>query len=562
MRALCREYDWSTTPLGPVESWPLSLRTTVSTMLASRNPMFLWWGPELTQFYNDAYRPSFGGGGRHPRALGARGAEFWTDIWHIISPEIAQVLAGGEATWHEDALVPILRNGRLEDVYWTYSYSPAYDDQGRVGGVLVVCQETTSRVMTQQETARLLSALALERSRLEDVFRSAPVFFTVLRGSDYVFELVNDAYYDVVGNRDLVGKPLFQALPEARGQGIEELLNTVMRTGKPFVGREFPVQLARTSGEAPEQRYVDFVYQVLLEDDGTWTRIMATGTDVTDQVLARREVERLLALSEEARADAEEMRHEAQEARTAAEAANRAKSEFLAVMSHELRTPLNAIQGYTELLELGIHGPVTTEQREALRRIQQSQRHLLGLVNGVLNYARVESGNIDYQITEVPLDDLLATCEALVAPQAHAKRLRLDFTCDAPRVEVSADVEKFQQVLLNLLSNAIKFTDAGGSVTVSCEKQPGIVVVRVTDTGRGIPEAHRRRIFEPFVQVDARLTRTNEGVGLGLAISRDLARGMGGDLNVESEVGTGSTFILTLPCVTDATDQRGAAPTT
>ena len=562
MRALCREYDWSKTPLGPVDSWPLSLRTTVSTLLASRNPMFLWWGPELIQIYNDAYRPSFGQGERHPRALGERGAEFWTDIWHIISPEIAQVMAGGEATWHEDALVPILRNGGLEDVYWTYSYSPAYDDHGRVGGVLVVCQETTSRVMTQQETARLLSALALERSRLEDVFKAAPVFFTVLRGPEYVFELVNEAYYAVVGNRDLVGKPLFQALPEARGQGIEELLNTVMRTGKPFVGREFPVQLQRTQGEAPEQRWVDFVYQVLLEDDGTWTRIMATGTDVTDQVLARREVERLLAESEDARADAEDMRHEAQEARAAAEAANRAKSEFLAVMSHELRTPLNAIQGYTELLELGIHGPVTSDQREALRRIQQSQRHLLGLVNGVLNYARVESGNIDYQITDVPLEELLSTCEALVAPQALAKRLKLEFTCDAPRVDVSTDAEKFQQVLLNLLSNAIKFTDPGGSVRVSCEAQSDVVLVRVSDTGRGIPEAHRLRIFEPFVQVDARLTRTNEGVGLGLAISRDLARGMGGDLNVESEVGKGSTFLLTVPRFAHAADQPGAVPTT
>ena len=241
-----------------------------------------------------------------------------------------------------------------------------------------------------------------------------------------------------------------------------------------------------------------------------------------------------------------------QVARASAELANRAKSEFLAVMSHELRTPLNAIGGYAELIELGIRGPVTEDMRKDLQRIQKSQRHLLGLVNGVLNYSRVEAGAVTYELQDVMLDEVLASCEALVAPQIRNKRLSLSYEATEPSIEVRADAEKLQQVLLNLLTNAIKFTEPGGSIELSCARAGDEVRVSVSDTGKGIAGDQLGRVFEPFVQVDARLTRTQEGVGLGLAISRDLARGMGGDLTVASTLGEGSTFTLSLPLAADA----------
>ena len=240
-------------------------------------------------------------------------------------------------------------------------------------------------------------------------------------------------------------------------------------------------------------------------------------------------------------------RADAEEARAVAEEANRAKSEFLANMSHELRTPLNAIAGYAELIAMEIHGPVTDAQRDALRRVQKSERHLLGLINGVLNSARLETGSIDYEFADVPVVETLATAEALVAPQAESHGLALEFVpCDGA-IAVRADRDKLQQILLNLLTNAIKFTPRGGKITVSCTVGEQEVLMHVADTGRGIPPNKTAAIFEPFVQVDARLTRTDEGVGLGLAISRDLARRMGGDLDVVSEVGVGSTFTLCLP---------------
>lgn len=540
MRARCRALDWSTTPLGPVSRWPLSLRTTVATLLASRHPMFLFWGPDLVQFYNDAYRPSLAEGGRHPRALGMRGAEFWTEIWDIIGPQIAQVLAGGEATWHEDHLVPIERNGRIEEVYWTYSYGPAFGDDGAVAGVLVVCQETTARVLTERRLQALNQQLEVERSRLAYTFQQAPAFLAILRGSPLTFELVNEAYYRLVGHRDLVGRPLFEALPEARGQGFEPLLTRVVESGEPFVGREMPIMLTRTAGAPPEERILDFVYFPLVEADGSRSGVIAHGVDVTDHVRARREVERLLGESERAR-------REAEQARAEADAANRAKGEFLAVMSHELRTPLNAIGGYAELMEMGVRGPINEQQRADLHRIQQSQKHLLGLINQVLNYTRVESGAVHYALDDVPVAEALAAAEALVAPQVRAKRLRYVLAACDRSIHARADREKLQQILLNLLANAIKFTDAGGEVRVACAAAEGVVTITVEDTGVGIAADKLAAVFEPFVQVDQRFAREHEGVGLGLAISRDLARGMGGDLTALSTLGEGSTFALTLP---------------
>ncbi len=236
-------------------------------------------------------------------------------------------------------------------------------------------------------------------------------------------------------------------------------------------------------------------------------------------------------------------------ARAEAERASRAKSEFLAVMSHELRTPLNAIGGYAELMEMGIRGPITPQQRDDLNRIQQSQRHLLGLINEVLNYARLETGTVHYDVADVPLCDALAAAEALVAPQAQARDLALSTGPCPPELVARADAEKVRQILVNLLSNAVKFTDRGGRVELACAADGGRVQVVVSDTGIGIPADQLDRIFEPFVQVRADLTRTAEGTGLGLAISRDLARGMGGDLTAESAPGVGSTFTLTLPAL-------------
>ncbi|HEY8309630.1 MAG TPA: ATP-binding protein, partial [Gemmatimonadaceae bacterium] len=258
--------------------------------------------------------------------------------------------------------------------------------------------------------------------------------------------------------------------------------------------------------------------------------------------------EELQVANEELIAQTEEL----EQARLIADDANRAKSQFLATMSHELRTPLNAIAGYAQLIELGVHGPVTDAQKVALDRIQRSERHLLSLVNDVLNFAKMEAGRLEYHIDKLVLADVVTSTTQMVEPQIRAKGLEYNVRI-THGLAVNADSEKLQQILLNLLSNAIKFSQPGGGVWVDTaqrlDERPNVVYVRVCDNGIGIPRDKQEAIFDPFVQIDRDRTWPAEGTGLGLAISRDLARGMGGDLRVRSTPGQGSTFTVTLPMV-------------
>jgi PAS domain S-box-containing protein len=287
----------------------------------------------------------------------------------------------------------------------------------------------------------------------------------------------------------------------------------------------------------------DGAYRWLLDNavprfgaDGTFVGYIGTCVDVTDQRLAR---------------------EAAEAARAAAEEANRAKSQFLSTMSHELRTPLNAVAGYVDLLVLGVRGPVTEAQRADLERLRRANQHLTGLVNDVLNFARLDAGQVEYHVAAVDLGPVVSDLETLIGAQLAAKGLAFDHdgcaadTPEHPHV-VRADPDKLRQILLNLLTNALKFTDPGGRVGLACETDAtaGVGRVRVTDSGRGIPPDQLSRIFEPFVQVDRHRTHeSQQGVGLGLSISRELAQGMGGDLTAESTPGVGSTFTLTLPAV-------------
>jgi signal transduction histidine kinase len=227
-------------------------------------------------------------------------------------------------------------------------------------------------------------------------------------------------------------------------------------------------------------------------------------------------------------------------------AANRAKTQFLAIMSHELRTPLNAIAGYVQLLEMGIRGPVTEQQRADLDRIAKSQQYLTRLVCDVLDFARMEVGHLSVAMDDVVLVDALDAADEFIAPQARASGLAYEYRRPSRALTVRADRERLEQVVLNLLSNAMKFTPPGGRITLDCAMRGGKVVVRVRDTGRGIPTELQSTIFEPFTQVDQGYTRDVGGAGLGLAISRELSRAMGGELTVESAPGRGSTFVLRL----------------
>lgn len=242
-------------------------------------------------------------------------------------------------------------------------------------------------------------------------------------------------------------------------------------------------------------------------------------------------------------------RADAERARADAEAASQAKGQFLTNMSHELRTPLNAIAGHVQLVAMGVHGPVTKEQEDALDRVGRAQRHLLGLINDVLNYAKLERGRVEFSVQPADLGELVADVVPMIEPQLAGKQIAYETRVPPGVHRVWADSDKLRQVLINLLANAVKFTPAGGSVTVEVatrEATPELLYLRVVDTGIGIARDKQDALFEPFVQVHRSLRSAAEGTGLGLAISRELARGMGGDLRVRSDEGVGSRFTIAL----------------
>jgi PAS domain S-box-containing protein len=312
------------------------------------------------------------------------------------------------------------------------------------------------------------------------------------------------------------------------------------------------------------QFWANVVITALREPDGALVGFAKITRDLTKRKLAEQQAiedARRLASEETLRRAAEsrtrdladvleQLRNHAEELdqrRQEADDANRTKTSFLAAMSHELRTPLNAIAGYVELLLLGVRGPISDEQAVDLQRIRRSQQHLLSLINDILNFSRLDAGHLAYRVERVSLASVMESVSLMIMPQAISRGISFTPRPCPPSIIALADPSKVEQVLLNLLTNAVKFTPPGGQVDLRCAVQDGMVVAEVSDTGVGIPADRLRDIFEPFVQLDRSLENPRDGVGLGLAISRDLARGMNGDLTVKSEVGVGSLFTLKLP---------------
>lgn len=290
MGALTRSKNWSETVLGAIDQWPQSLRTTLGILLHSKFPMFLFWGDELLCFYNDAYRPSLGREGKHPNILGMPGEKAWPEIWHVIKPLIDQVLSTGEATWSEDQLIPIYRNGRLEEVYWTFSYSAVIDEKGQAAGVFVTCTETTNLVLSTRslaESERNFRSLVLE----------SPISTAVFRTKQFIVEVANEAALELWGKTsEIIGQSLFDGFPELQNQPYIDLLRNVFETGITYEGKENLVMLRREGQLRP--CYVTFVYKAIRDANGIINGILTMGYEVTEQVLAR---ERMEALEERAR---------------------------------------------------------------------------------------------------------------------------------------------------------------------------------------------------------------------------------------------------------------------
>ncbi len=510
MADLTRSFDWSQTSLGPIPAWPDALLILVNTLLASRNPMLLWWGSDLIQFYNDAYRASIRDD-KHPRALGQRGKDCWPEIWHIIGPQIESAMQDGEATWHEDQLVPILRNGRLEDVYWTYGYSPVRDASGEIAGVLVVCNETTKVVLSQRQ-------LHVERERLIDLFQQAPAFFAVLSGPNHVFELINPLYQELIGPRNVLGKAVREAVPEAVGQNFISLLDNVYSNGVPFIGRNTAIDLARTASETLEKRYLDFVYQPRREADGTISGIIVLGIDVTEN----RRAEKALLQSEKLAV----------------------VGRLASSIAHEINNPLEAVTNLIFLAKLSSPAP---EVAQFLDAAEVELRRVAAITNQTLRFYRQNTHPRPITAQEL-FDGTLPLYQGRLN-NSEITLIRRDRT---PRFITCLDGE-IRQVLSNLIANAIDAMNSKvGRLYLRSRKGTDWktsrigVVLSIADTGAGIPPPVIAHIFEPFFT-----TKGNSGTGLGLWVCNEIVERHQGKLNVKSrQTGRlrGTVFQLFLPC--------------
>jgi signal transduction histidine kinase len=504
-----RAFDWSQTPVGPIARWPEALLITVNTMLGSRHPMFLWWGEDLIQFYNDAYRPSIRED-KHPRALGQRGRDCWPEIWSVIGPQIDGVMTQGEPTWHENQLVPIHRNGKLEDVYWTYGYSPVRDADGTICGTLVVCTETTDSVVARAQ-------LQQERERFADLFQQAPAFFTLLSGPDHVFEIINPPYQELIGPRPVLGKSVREAIPEAEGQGFIALLDQVYRTGTPFIGRGTPIQLARGGSASLEQRFMDFVYQPRRDPDGTISGIIVLGVDVTESKRA----EQALLQSEKIAA----------------------VGRLASSIAHEINNPLEAV---TNLLYLAQRSASPQETRTYLTTAESELQRVSVIASRTLRFHRQSTFPRAVTPSEL-IDGTLPLYQGrLNNGQVSVHRRE---RAHNPIVCLEGEI---RQVLSNLIGNAIDATKAAGGRLLlrtrnATDWQTGRtgVVFTVADTGSGMSPRTISRIFEPFFT-----TKEVSGTGLGLWICREIVDRHHGSLRVRSSAApeqSGTVFTLFLP---------------
>lgn len=499
MADLTRAFDWSQTPIGPVEQWPDTLLITVNTLLASRFPMFLWWGNDLTHFYNDAYRPSIAAD-KHPKALGCSAIQTWPEIWPIIGPQIDAVMTHGEASWHEDQLVPIYRDGKLQDVYWTYSYSPVRDPGGRICGTLVTCSETTQRKRLELERASLIQELEQERAQLTSLFQQAPAFFAVLRGPEHVFERINPLYQELIGRRNVIGKAAREAVPEADGQGFFALLDRVYQTGEPFVGYGTPIQLARTAGQPLEERYLNFIYQPIHEADGAISGIIVLGVDITESKRA-----------EQALVQTEKLA---------------AVGRLASSIAHEINNPLESVTNLLYLVE-------TTSKKEVrLQYLAQAQQELgraARVATMTLRFHRQSTNAKDTSLPHV-LEDVLA----LVQPRVNKAAIRIERQYRTEQ-QITAYEADLRQAFANLLGNALDASEHGGRVVLrvraavdGATRQQGIRL-SIADTGVGMSEETRRRIFDPFFT-----TKGLTGTGLGLWVTAGILQNHNARVRVRS----------------------------
>ncbi len=563
MGKLMRTLDWSQTPLGPVEQWPQSLRTAVSICLASRFPMLIWWGPELVMLYNDAYRPLLGTT-KHPQAMGQRGRECWPEIWDIIGPMLEGVLTQGEATWSDNQMLPLVRNGYVEECYFTFSYSPIRDETGGIGGVFTAVTETTGQILGE----RRLHTLHELTERSSEALSAA--------------EVCSIAAETLAENIADIPFALFYLLQQQETQAVQIGMFGLTPNANycPFVvdiaqSDEYPglwsmAQVVRTGEPAfvatlPEQLNFSVTPVHNIPPHSALVLPMSRAGQSTPYGLLIAGVSPVRALDNDYRnffglvagqiANTIAKVRTYQEVKERAEALaelDRAKTTFFSNVSHEFRTPLTLLLGPVEDILTDREHLLPSHQRERLEIVRRNGLRLLKLVNTLLDFSRIEASRL--QAVYEPTDLAAFTAELASVFRSAVEQVGLQLVIDCPPLTepVYIDRDMWEKIVLNLLSNAFKFTFSGQiAVTLRAlhpSRTPNATVeLVVSDTGIGIAPEELLHLFERFHQVKGVRTRTHEGSGIGLALVNELVHFHGGTVRVDSTVNEGTTFTVSIP---------------
>ena len=562
MGRLMRSMDWSQTPLGPVERWPQSLRTALSICLASRFPILIWWGPELVKLYNDAYRPMLGTT-KHPQAMGQRGQECWPEIWDLIGPMLEGVLKEGRSTWSDNQLLPLDRNGYVEECYFTFSYSPIRDETGGIGGVFTAVTETTNQVLGERRL-RTLRELAERSTEAKTSAETSQIIIETLakNRADMPFALLYllnkdgkqaslDGATGLVPNTP-VSPPIIdleqEALPEGETSGSIWRLAKVIETGKAEFINHLPTDFSSflRSPELDPPRSA-LVLPITKSGQESLYGFLVVG------VSSRRALDKeyygffeLVAGQVAANIAHLQAYQEGRKRLEALAELNRAKTTFFSNVSHEFRTPLTLLLGPIDDMRQNEAQALSPQQRERVEVIYRNGQRLLKLVNTLLDFSRLEAGRIQASYEATDLAALTTELASSFREVITMAGMQLVIDCPPLSTPIYVDHEMWEKIVLNLLSNAFKFTFEG-QITVRLYEVDQHIELAVQDTGVGIACEELPHIFERFHRIRGVRARTIEGSGIGLSLVQELTLLHGGTVRVNSTPEQGSTFTIALP---------------
>jgi len=558
MSTLMRTISWSKTPLGPPQQWSSALRMMVRFLLANRFPQLLWWGPQFCCLYNDAYIPILGE--KHPWALGQPVSEVWQEIWQVLKPLIETPYNGGPATWMEDIPLELNRRGFLEETHFTIAYSPVPDETAPsgIGGVLATVHEITEKVIGERRVVLLrdLGAQGVEPKSVEDACAIA-VNVLARHPKDIPFVLLYLLDSEQQNARLISGSGV-----EVTDQGCPDVIH--LRSAQQQQEEVWPISKAIETGELVLVHDLATRFKVLPQ--GAWSDPPDTAAIVPVRANIQHQLSACLVVGLSSRirfdrkyrdflellstqiastiASARAYEEERKRAEAFAQI-DQAKTVFFNNVSHEFRTPLTLMLGPLEDALAASDG-LADKQRERLEVAHRNSLRLLKLVNTLLDFSRIEAGRIEACYEPTDLSRLTAELASVFRSAIERARLRFIITCPDLGEPVYVDREMWEKIVFNLLSNAFKFT-FNGEIEIALKVNAGSVELAVRDTGTGIPAAEVSRLFERFYRVKGAHGRTFEGSGIGLALVQELAKLHGGTIRVESEMGSGSTFIVSVP---------------